>query len=1394
MALALYHVAFFTVVPPGPITLPDTADGTLTYLSRVFATGATPRVVARSYDAHSWETLLPDVLSVACHEQSGVCSGNIPDHGDGSSYRLTTISTQTPLPAKKNAARFLMQTTFGGTPASVSQLAAAIEATTPAAAFEQWMAAQLGMPPTLLRSHFRQHANPRLTAPLSTGGVRRACEVGSRWHRYAFTKDDVGKFMTISQLATDRFQLIIDSIVRTEVAAVGLSSSSGPLFICSVDERAGVGGPIMVGASSDSARRRLMAFNPLGAADDCTETLPNPIISFASAAPPTGTFSLPSSPGLRLIGLAGVDDARTMECDASPCASDAIAALPPCTATLVHAPDDNSYWRFDARLELVENTVAAPAAGGTSQLTFKAGCANVAKTIFTRGHCVLRDTCAPTLFTSAHFLLNSSVLTEFYRRSSKYVYAIEGLRLEDAYEVSPCDDSAAARWERQAGACSSETALDSETRATLAAAIRATSDANPYVRDVLIAGGGGGTCHANKDGVSSVGASLTVDGACFTHVHPQHLDVLDFSYWASQHEGNKLAEQNGRRNPITGPAELGAASITFPSHHLMKQFQRNADLLAKLGRLGDTVDFASLPTSTQASEIAELVGALGKASFGAAEACGSPGEAANEPGLPHTFGLYMTEYQNGFSELYRKYNTGGGSAKHMAWASVVTRADDQLRHRAAWALSQVLVLSHEGVQTHRLTEVYLHYYDIMVRHAFGTYKDLLREISYSPAMAKYLTYLGNKGFVASGTYPDENFAREIMQLFSIGLILLNRDGTPVLDAAGAHIQTYTNDDIMDFSRAWTGFDLQPPRGNIEHHAGDNADNIIDPMVIKPGWRDPFPKMNLFSTYIGDGYPLCVDLPSRGFLRRGARFRLIGYADTPVWTKQPGTVMQTPGRFALDPASSLYAALANVTSADAVLNASLPCFGAECRVETLDVINVTLADGATVYYEYIEQPCVGLAFFDHGKVVHETMGEGEQLCADPQTLSGGVSCCSGYEETGRGMCEYFGETNAFESAKVRCDAASRPGAHLAMCEHKINWHSTCGFSAIFTWLDAPCDVRVQVHPTGWVNLVHTPTSVSHFDVGNRNHFRVRWDKGQYPTPAGGCGGCTTHGDACICNVTAVMTPVFTDAAQVPLQASDIDLALPIGSASPDTFDEGAYVKCTSGWCAALAGAEVWLSASSGVLDADTIFKVTRNGTSAVHLRNKVSTVHVGSFGTAGSGSGAPWAFRNAPHFMSFLPTHKSVRDAEYETEATLDHYVTHPTTPPFLAYRLIQRLTASNPSPRYIKAVADAFATGTYAPATSLSFSGRYGDLIAMLTAILLDREARSASLEADPTHGGLREPVLKLLHVLRAMEYQQFTHGELELWSVQSRIGQYAFESPSVFNFVDIPAEVQTLR
>lgn len=136
------------------------------------------------------------------------------------------------------------------------------------------------------------------------------------------------------------------------------------------------------------------------------------------------------------------------------------------------------------------------------------------------------------------------------------------------------------------------------------------------------------------------------------------------------------------------------------------------------------------------------------------------------------------------------------------WDHIVS-SDDQLRQRMAFALSQILVYSNVGNVGDQDARGY--YQDILIRNAFGNYRDLLEEVTYSPAMGAWLTYLHNdKGDPATGRMPDENYAREILQLFSIGLIELNRDGTPKLDATGQTIETYSNRDIQGLARVFTG--------------------------------------------------------------------------------------------------------------------------------------------------------------------------------------------------------------------------------------------------------------------------------------------------------------------------------------------------------------------------------------------------------------------------------------------------------------------------------------------------------------------------------------------------------------------------------------------------------------
>ncbi|MEM7220478.1 MAG: DUF1800 family protein [Pseudomonadota bacterium] len=147
-------------------------------------------------------------------------------------------------------------------------------------------------------------------------------------------------------------------------------------------------------------------------------------------------------------------------------------------------------------------------------------------------------------------------------------------------------------------------------------------------------------------------------------------------------------------------------------------------------------------------------------------------------------------------------------ASTMFWRTAV-EADDQLRQRMVYALSQLLVVSDFGGEVLTdIPEAVGYYQDVLAQHAFGTYRELLEAVTYAPAMGYYLTYLGNeRGDAATGRMPDENYAREILQLFSIGVLQLNPDGTPTLDVDGEPIELYDNADITGLARVFTGIDF-----------------------------------------------------------------------------------------------------------------------------------------------------------------------------------------------------------------------------------------------------------------------------------------------------------------------------------------------------------------------------------------------------------------------------------------------------------------------------------------------------------------------------------------------------------------------------------------------------------
>lgn len=142
----------------------------------------------------------------------------------------------------------------------------------------------------------------------------------------------------------------------------------------------------------------------------------------------------------------------------------------------------------------------------------------------------------------------------------------------------------------------------------------------------------------------------------------------------------------------------------------------------------------------------------------------------------------------------------------MAWFQANMTANDRLRWRTSMALSQIFVTSRISAFNDNPYAL-ASYYDVLNKNAFGNYRALIDSITYHPAMAVYLTYINNHATDTTGTkrvFPDENYARELMQLFSIGLYELNLDGTEKKDMNGDPIPTYDNDDIANLAKVFTG--------------------------------------------------------------------------------------------------------------------------------------------------------------------------------------------------------------------------------------------------------------------------------------------------------------------------------------------------------------------------------------------------------------------------------------------------------------------------------------------------------------------------------------------------------------------------------------------------------------
>lgn len=182
-------------------------------------------------------------------------------------------------------------------------------------------------------------------------------------------------------------------------------------------------------------------------------------------------------------------------------------------------------------------------------------------------------------------------------------------------------------------------------------------------------------------------------------------------------------------------------------------------------------------------------------------------------------------------------------------------APDQLRQRAMFSLSQIFVISMVDGNVLGYPQGIAVYMDMLGRNAFGNFRQLLEDVTLSPMMGLYLSHLGNrKEDPATGRVPDENYAREVMQLFTIGLYQLDLDGTVKLDTRREPIETYSNEDVIGLARVMTGWSWSSPVKDEASFQPFRGFFVTDDRALKP--MEPYPQFHstLPKSFLGKTIP------------------------------------------------------------------------------------------------------------------------------------------------------------------------------------------------------------------------------------------------------------------------------------------------------------------------------------------------------------------------------------------------------------------------------------------------------------------------------------------------------------------------------------------------------------
>jgi uncharacterized protein (DUF1800 family) len=299
---------------------------------------------------------------------------------------------------------------------------------------------------------------------------------------------------------------------------------------------------------------------------------------------------------------------------------------------------------------------------------------------------------------------------------------------------------------------------------------------------------------------------------------------------------------SGSDSSSTGGGALSSSSNgAAPSDHTASSSSASSSgssamSTADAARLLEQATFG--PTASEVARVA----ALGFNGYMQEQLAKPPTGYSGFSYVPHTAATgcqFNASAPNGAASLCARDNYTPFQVQRQFFRNALT-GSDQLRQRVAFALSQIFVVS--GVE---ISEAYAMaaYQNMLLKDAFGNFRQLLQDVTLSPVMGHYLNMARNaKANPAQGTSPNENYAREIMQLFSIGLYQLNQDGSLQLDANGAPIPTYDQNVIDGFAALFTGWMYAPLPGAAVSWSAPF--NFQSPMVSFPSYHDSTPKLLL----------------------------------------------------------------------------------------------------------------------------------------------------------------------------------------------------------------------------------------------------------------------------------------------------------------------------------------------------------------------------------------------------------------------------------------------------------------------------------------------------------------------------------------------------------------------